>query len=80
MQCVELNWIPLPDGSNATVLSPVWSSPEGCDMVVVSHAEWLEVSASPFKLSTEDGLLVAGAISSLWCLAWAIRAVRKALD
>lgn len=45
-QCVEPNWIPLQDGSNAVVLSPAAGESLDCSMVVVSGAEWAEVAAS----------------------------------
>jgi hypothetical protein len=35
--------------------------------------------ASIFSMSVEDGALISGAITTLWCIAWAIKAVRRAL-
>lgn len=31
------------------------------------------------SLSVEDGLILSGAIASLWCLAWVFRALRQVL-
>lgn len=41
--------------------------------------EPVDVPPNPFALSNEDGLLIAGAVGTVWCLAWSIRAVRSVL-
>lgn len=52
----------------------------GASVLVVS-AEPEDIGPpSPFALSAADGAAVGGAIASLWVLAWAIRAVRRAVD
>ncbi|MFG6485212.1 hypothetical protein ACG04R_00940 [Roseateles sp. BYS78W] len=38
-----------------------------------------DVPANPFVMSNEAGLMVSGAIATLWCIAWGVRAVRLAL-
>lgn len=38
-----------------------------------------EIPPNPLYLSNEDGLLISGAIISVWCIAWSIRAARMAL-
>lgn len=49
-------------------------------LVVMSASEFAQVTANPFVLSVEDGALVSGAIGAVWCLAWALRAVRQTLN
>jgi hypothetical protein len=34
---------------------------------------------SILSMSVEDGVLLSGAITTVWCIAWAIKAVRRAL-
>lgn len=80
--CVQPGLIPIQGGGMVEVMMPAPPGP-GCGWVVFSSAEASDLQAAannPFALTTEDGLLVAGAISSLWALAWGIRAIRKALD
>lgn len=49
-------------------------------LILVTPVEYRSMSASPFNLSVEDGALLSGAIGGVWCLAWALRAIRSALD
>lgn len=83
MQCVSTVSIGLQDGSSVVVFTPSPTS-QVCPFVVVSQAEWSaleeKASANPLLLSVEDGALISGAIVTLWCIAWAVRAVRRALD
>jgi len=39
-----------------------------------------DLAANPLYLAPDDALAVAGAVASLWVLAWAVRQVRRALD
>lgn len=48
--------------------------------VVLSQAEYSSLANSPLNVSVEDGLLISSSILTLWAIAWAIRATRKALD
>ena len=47
---------------------------------LLTKAEVSALQASPLLISVEDGLLLSGSILTLWAIAWAIRATRKALD
>lgn len=38
-----------------------------------------DVPPNPLFMSVEDGLILSGAIATLWCIAWAARVVRLAL-
>jgi len=83
MQCVSTVSIGLQDGSSVVVFTPS-STTQSCPFVAVSQSEWSaleeKASANPLLLSVEDGVLISGAIVTLWCIAWAVRAVRRALD
>lgn len=52
--------------------------------MVFSSAEVDDLQAKAanniLSLSLDDGALVAAAVGSVWCLAWAIRAVRRSTD
>jgi len=57
------------------------AAPEPCStFVLVTPAEYAAQSQNPFVLSIEDGGLVSGAIGGVWLFAWALLAVRRALD
>lgn len=81
-QCVEMAYIPTEDGG-VVVLTPGFGELEQCGRVTLTYAEWAELSekdgSNPFSISVADAGLLSGAIVALWCFAWAIRAVRKAL-
>jgi hypothetical protein len=47
--------------------------------VVLTPAEYAHVANNPFALSLEDGATVAGAVASVWLLAWVLRAMVRAL-
>jgi hypothetical protein len=47
--------------------------------VALTPAEYAALSQNPFNLSPEDGALVAGAVIGVWCIAWACRALYRAL-
>lgn len=47
---------------------------------LLTKSEVRELSGSPLNLSVEDGALVSASILTLWAIAWALRATRKALD
>jgi len=46
---------------------------------VLLLVEPADVPPSPFAMTNETALVVSGAIGTLWCIAWAARAVRLAL-
>jgi len=87
-------WIPT-DELNITVLREAWvAQGEPCyGYVLVTPAELQDMqariqqleqggtpsSSSLLDMSVEDGILLSGAVVVLWCMAWAIRAVRKVL-
>ena len=48
--------------------------------VLLTPAEYSAMASNPFVLSVEDGALISGAIGGVWALAWALRAIRSALD
>lgn len=57
------------------------AAPDPCStFVLVTPAEYSALSHNPFVLSLEDGALVSGAIGTVWGIAWALRAIRSALD
>lgn len=39
-----------------------------------------DLPSNPLWLSTVDGTLIAGAVASLWLLAWSIRQVRRTVE
>lgn len=72
-QCVEVAEL-----QGVRVLVPV--DGEACTgLVVLTPAEYAHVASNPFNLSYEDGAMVAGAVASVWLLAWVFRALVRAL-
>ena len=81
------------NGAQVPVVQPV-ATPAGTScpgFVVMSPGEFDQVMAvvqggpsggvpSIFSMTVEDGVLVSSSILTLWAIAWAIRATRKALD
>lgn len=48
--------------------------------VLLTQAEFLQLNHNPFALSAEQGAAVSAAVLGCWGLAWAIRAIARALD
>lgn len=62
--------------SGSEVLAPAAAASEPCtSLVVLTPAEYEALSHNPFNLTPEDGALVAGAVVSVWAMAWAFRAL-----
>jgi len=73
-QCVDVAEV-----QGVRVLVPV--DGEACTgLVVLTPAEYAHVSNNPFNLSMVDGATVAAAVSSVWLVAWAFRAMVQALN
>lgn len=71
-QCVAVD-----PGTGALLVS----SADPCTtLVILTPVEYGALASNPFVLSIEDGLLVSGAVSTLWLIAWAARAVRSVLS
>ena len=71
MQCLQVT----PDGY---LVQQMPADPNCAGGIAV--VEPSDIPPNPFYMSTEDGLLVSGAICSVWLLAWSIRAVRSVLS
>lgn len=81
--CIDAQVITTVDGPRS-VLTPV-DPQQSCPYVAFTSAEGQQLlnaqpTANPFALSVEDGALVSGAVAGVWCMAWAIRAIRSVLD
>lgn len=73
-QCVQVVNV-----NGADVLSPVTAEP--CTgLVVLTPAEYAHVSSNPFNLSNEDGVLIAGAVATVWIAAWCFKALIRTLN
>lgn len=48
--------------------------------VLVTPAEYASMASSPLSLSVEDGTALSAAILAVWGIAWAARAIVRALD
>lgn len=81
--CIAVQVIGTSDGPRAVIVP---SDPQqGCAYVALTQSEAqtlldAQPASSPFNLSVEDGFLVSGAVASVWCMAWAIRAIRSVLS
>jgi hypothetical protein len=80
--------VPVADDATCTNTSALLSGPELTALTqristleAASGSSGDGSSGTPnlLTMSTEDGVVISGAIVTLWCIAWAIRAVRKAL-
>jgi len=75
--CAYLASVPSSDGTPVQVYA---ASPAPCSgYVVLTPAEYAHLAANPFNLSYQDGATVAGAVASVWLLAWVFRALVRAL-
>lgn len=49
-------------------------------LVMLTPVEYSTMAENPFRLSIEDGVLISGAVGTVWAFAWAVRAVRSVLS
>lgn len=72
MQCLGVN-----ASFQLEVLSPQPSDLSSCQMVVGSYSE---INSDVMQLTPEQGALVAGAILTLWAIAWVFRMLARTLN
>lgn len=72
-QCVEFAEL-----QGVRVLVPVDGS-TCTGLVVLTPAEYAHMASNPFNLSYQDGAIVAGAVASVWLIAWVFRAFAQTL-
>jgi len=80
--CVQPGLIPIEGGGQVEVMMPAPSPcPGGFEVLSSMEVSELQAIAANnlFTLTVEDGVLVSSSIATLWCIAWAIRATRRAL-
>jgi len=75
--CAYVASVPSLDGTPLQVYAAASAPCSG--YVVLTPAEYAHVAANPFNLSIADGASVAGAVASVWLIAWVSRALVRAL-
>jgi hypothetical protein len=65
-------------GPSGLELHQLASAADACSGVVLLQAA--DVPPNPFVLTVADGLLVSGAVGTVWGLAWSLRAIRSVLQ
>lgn len=51
-----------------------------CSYLLITPAELSHLQVNPFHLTLEEGALISGAIAAIWALAWACKALVRALN